>query len=169
MEIAHRDQTANGSLCPGGFVINPGSWYWISVLLGTFSSGFPFHGTGQVWGPGGVTPGAVAISTANVGNFDDFISCGVGWGVTLTSGYAGFPNTAGQVMTELCIETGTTANFASVRTPPLAQLSPGGQIQALYHCNELLGSNRVLLDATTNHYDMAVGSQGDVVVLDSPF
>src|SRR6266566_3396593 len=158
-EAAYLGNTMSLDLTPS-YTVSPNAWYWISSMIG------PAHPTiwefwdmySQIWGPGGVTAGT-QLATLNLGQFGPVdVSSGVGWGVPLTA-YNAFPNTAGNVMAELCVERFTTG-LINVRTPPAGPLSPGGSIEALYNCNEALGSNRTLLDATTNHYDMAVGSQG---------
>lgn len=188
-EALYRGISQRIVLTPGGYVFMANHWYWVALSLSAHQgsgAGYKMTLSGQVSLIGGAVEGVVSQESDISGapglpsSGFDLVSSSLGWGVPLSSSYNPFPKAIGDELTELVVETTNGAALllsgGDLRTPlgvPSAQLTPTSTpyIVALYHCDDPLGSNQVVHDATTNHYDLAAATDfnGDLILRDSPF
>jgi hypothetical protein len=155
-------------------VMEPNAWHWISAVLGSTGSVNELRLNAQVWRPDGTTPGVQNWNTAAHVS-QESVNAQLGWGVPVSSTHNPFPNAAGDQMTELVVESklGDLAAYGGTmpgpRTPPIAPLSVGGDIVALYHCGVALGANQTINDSGPGGYDLSPGPNGDLILHDAPF
>lgn len=159
----------------GGTAISSGAWYWGVVSL---RPAFCYYGNHirlsvQLWGPGGITIGEQVVNTGVCEQGNSFFSGEFGWGKSVSSGYNDWPNSPGWELSKgLFYKTSNRVdnyNFNDTITlsgPPSSDLTPDGNYTALWLCRDALGARSVILDSTSNHYDLT-GTM--TVVTDGPY
>ena len=179
---SYRGGNAFGQLNPGvvdesSRAVRTGIWYWASIVFRGQLDGDDhpvanhFSLRGQLFDNTGTTPGLQRFEASVPGDYHESVPCHFGWGVQLsTSGEDDYPDTPGHQLCCAVIETDTGGTLLNVMSPPTAEPDPTGPwMKALYLVHEPINTNVGIADATSNHYDLLVGPQGNAVVSGSPF
>jgi hypothetical protein len=158
----------SGSLDMFAGAISTGLWYWLSAGEWAHFDGGHFNQMrAQVSGPGGSGPG-VQIATLmsdsdSWGNI--WLSCTFGIGVSLSSGYANFPNSSGWEWSKVNVQ--EIAYYSGgVLGMPSSDVSSG---VAAYMCRQSVGAQSTLTDSSGSALTLSAGPQGLTINADGPY